>query len=84
MSVLATLISLYLLVLVVRAVFSWLSEVALPEPLRWLERGCYLLTEPLLRPLRRVVPDARVGGYGIDVSFLVLFVILIVVQRLVA
>ena len=44
----------------------------------------YGLTDPPLRWLRRVVPALRLGGVGIDLSFLVLFIGISIVQRLLA
>ena len=44
----------------------------------------YGLTDPPLRWLRRVVPALRLGGVGIDLSFLVLVIGISIVQRLLA
>ena len=72
------LLQLYLLVLVGRAVMSWF-------PLRSggvaasVNSTLFTLTEPVLRPVRRVVP--RTGM--IDLSFMVVFFGVIILQQIV-
>ncbi len=44
----------------------------------------YALTDPPLRWIRRVLPMVRMGGLGIDLSFLVLILGIMIVQRLLA
>jgi YggT family protein len=34
------------------------------------------ICEPVLRPVRRVVPPVRVGGVGLDLSVLVVFLVI--------
>ena len=58
--ILATLVNLYSLVMLVWVVASWVPQLRRHSALRWVERLC----EPLLRPVRRVLP---VSG-GIDFS----------------
>lgn len=72
-----SLLSAYLLVLLVRVVIDWIQLFARD----WRPKGVvlvianlvYALTDPPLRALSRVVPVLRVSGVGIDLSFLVLF-----------
>ena len=72
------LLQLYLLILVGRAVMSWF-------PLRsggmaaTVNSTLFTLTEPVLRPVRRVVP--RTGM--IDLSFMVVFFGVIILQQIV-
>ena len=72
------LLQLYLLILVGRAVMSWF-------PLRSggvaasVNSTLFTLTEPVLRPVRRVVP--RTGM--IDLSFMVVFFGIIILQQIV-
>jgi YggT family protein len=73
-TLLCQLIGIYIIVLFVRALFSWF-----PPPsggLATVYRILLDLTEPVLAPLRRVIPPAGM----FDLSFLVLIIILIVVQ----
>ena len=71
------LITVYLIVLFLRAVFSWF-----PPPgggAATLYRMLMDLTEPVLAPLRRVIPPAGM----FDLSFTVLFVFLIIIRGIV-
>lgn len=42
------------------------------------------LTEPVLAPLRRVIPPVQFGGMGLDMSFLVLTLAIFVLLRVLA
>ena len=74
--ILSSILSLYFLILLVRVVLDWVQVFAR----QWRPRGLilvlanlvYALTDPPLRLIRRRVPMARLGGAGIDLSFLVL------------
>ena len=87
-SIVSSLLYLYLLILLVRVVIDWVQMLARG----WRPTGALLvlanlgygLTDPPLRWLRRVVPALRLGGVGIDLSFLVLVIGISIVQRLLA
>jgi YggT family protein len=71
------LVTVYIVVLLLRAVFSWF-----PPPgggAATLYRMLMDLTEPVLAPLRRVIPPAGM----FDLSFTVLFVFLIIIRGVV-
>ena len=59
---LLTLLSLYTWVIVIRALISWVS----PDPRNPIVQLLARLTEPVLRPLRRLVPPHKTGN--IDLS----------------
>jgi len=63
------LLNLYLIVLVARAVLSWFP-LSPGSPLAPVASFLYTITEPVLAPLRRVIPP--MGGF--DISFLILFI----------
>ena len=76
-TLLCDLIQIYIVVLFVRAIFSWF-----PPPsggLATFYRILLDLTEPVLAPLRRVIPPA--GAF--DLSFLVLIVFLVILRNVV-
>ena len=87
-SIVSNLLYLYLLILLVRVVIDWVQMLARgwrpTGALLVLANLVYGLTDPPLRWLRRVVPALRLGGVGIDLSFLVLFIGISIVQRLLA
>jgi len=70
-------ITIYIVILLLRAVFSWF-----PPPsggMASVYRILMDLTEPVLAPLRRVIPP--VGMF--DLSFTVLFIFLIILRGVV-
>ena len=76
-------IGLYLFVVIATVILSWLiafNVVNLHHPLVYqINRILNALTEPVLRPLRRMLPSLG----GMDFSPIVLFLILGFIQRLV-
>jgi YggT family protein len=59
-------------VLFPRALLSWFP-VSPGSVLANVNQVLYRLTEPVLSPVRRILPPLRAGGMGIDLSFLVVF-----------
>ena len=72
---LCRLIQIYLLILLARAVTSWFP-VRPGTPFASVTRVLGDLTEPVLAPIRRVIPPAGM----FDLSFMVLFFGLVLVQ----
>ncbi|GAA2541714.1 YggT family protein [Winogradskya consettensis] len=72
------------LLLVVRAILDWsvtLAGPSMPGSFRSrLTRGVYALTEPILAPVRRVIPPLRAGGVAIDLSFIVVFLAIVLIR----
>ncbi len=64
----------YQIVLIAHVIFSWVPRP--PEPILPLVRGVRALVEPIAAPIRRAIPPARVGGVGLDLSIIIIFVIL--------
>ncbi len=75
-TVVCTLLDIYLLVLILRAVLSWFSPRP-GTPLGSIFRVLVDLTEPVAAPLRRVIPPAGI----FDVSFMVLIFGLLILMR---
>jgi uncharacterized protein YggT (Ycf19 family) len=65
------LISLYIWVLIIAALLSWLPASNSQGGLASTKRVLARLTEPVLRPLRSILPRPNFGGVGIDLSVLV-------------
>lgn len=74
-------LQIYYLILIVRIVLSWVPSV--PEPIRPLARGVRAVTDPLLIPLRGLLPSIRMGAMAIDVSPILLFFAIVILQRVV-
>ncbi len=60
--------SLYVYVLIIRAIISWFS----PDPYNPLYRALISITEPVLDPFRRVLPSVA----GMDLSPIVVILII--------
>jgi YggT family protein len=45
---------------------------------------CYTVTDPPLKALRRVIPPLRIGRVSLDLSFIVLFIVVQILMRVVA
>jgi YggT family protein len=45
---------------------------------------CYSVTDPPLKALRRVIPPLRVGRVSVDLSFIVLFIVVQILMRVVS
>jgi len=77
------LLQMYLYVLFAAAVMSWLivfNVINTRHPaVGMITDFLYHVTEPLLRPIRRRLPDFG----GIDVSFIVLILIIIFIQMVI-
>jgi YggT family protein len=69
--ILCTALTVYFVILLVRIILSWVPSM--PDPLRPLAHGVRALTDPLLLPLRGLLPPVRVGMGALDLSPLVLF-----------
>lgn len=72
-------LTVYIVILVARAVLSWFPPSTSGGGLATINRLLMDLTEPLLAPLRRVIPP--VGMF--DLSFMVAVFGLILLQRIV-
>ncbi len=80
---LSTVINLIVLVLIVQAVLSWLIAFnvvnASNQFVSMIWRFTTALTEPMLKPIRKIIPNLG----GIDISPIVLILGLMFLQRLV-
>ena len=61
------LLQAYIVVIFVRVILSWFP-ISPDSPLAAVYRIVYSITEPVLGPIRRVMPGGRVGGMGLDFS----------------
>ena len=71
---------LFWVVLLIRVILSWIP--ALPEPLRPVANFVRSMTDPLIVPLRSVLPPVQLGAVALDLSIIVLFFVVVVVQSL--
>jgi YggT family protein len=76
---------LYLLILIGRLIISWIQAFSRD----WsptgivlvVAEGVYTATDPPLRLLRRYIPNLRLGNVALDLSFMVLFLVILVLLQ---
>jgi YggT family protein len=83
MTIVHVLITLYIYILLAMIILSWIPVTSSDGALAQTNRVLRRLTEPLLAPLRAIVPRPTLGGVGIDLSALVLLIILEVINRII-
>lgn len=75
------------LVLVVRVVLDWsvvLAGPAMPGSFRSKALDViYRITEPILAPVRKVLPPLRAGGISIDLAFIVVFLAISIIRSII-
>jgi YggT family protein len=73
--------------LVARAVLDWTAALAGPSApgsvRSRLAAGVFAVTEPILAPVRRILPPLRIGGMAIDLAFIVVFLAIVVIRSLI-
>ena len=76
---------LFLIALVVRAVLDWTSVLASGgQRVARAREISQRVTEPVIGPVRRVLPPVRIGDVRIDLAFTVVFVATVVLRSLVS
>jgi YggT family protein len=73
-------LTLYYIILIGRIILSWVPS--LPEPLLPIANALRAVTDPLLTPLRNVLPPVRIGVAALDLSPLVLIFGVIILRGL--
>ena len=79
MTIVCSLIQLYVLLLVVRVVMSWFP-ISPNGPAETVAGFLYMVTDPVLLPLRRLLPPVRMGAMALDLSPIVAFFALTVLR----
>ena len=85
--VLTYLLTIYLVVLIGRMIFSWVQAFAREwHPtgiLLVIAESIFTITDPPLRLLRRFIPTLRLGMVALDLSFMVLFIVILILLEVV-
>jgi YggT family protein len=80
------LLTVYLVLLIGRMIFSWVQVYARSwSPhgvLLVIAEAVYSATDPPLRLLRRYIPSIRLGSVALNLSFMVLFLVVYVLWQL--
>jgi YggT family protein len=80
MDVICILLTVYWVILIARVLASFFP-IPPSGPVRSVVSIVYTLTEPVLRPLRAILPPIRMGAVGFDLSPIIVFVALGILQR---
>jgi YggT family protein len=72
MAIICFLLQAYLLILIGRIVLSWFP-ISGGGAMAGVQRFLYGVTEPILAPLRALLPPVRFGAVGIDLSPIIVF-----------
>jgi YggT family protein len=83
MNLIHEIISLYILILFIAAALSWFPVSSNNGSLAQIKRIFSSLTEPVLRPLRQILPRPRAGGVPIDFSVMVAIILLYLINRII-
>ena len=86
--VLTYILTIYLVILIGRMIFSWIQMFAR----QWVPTGILLViaesiftvTDPPLKFLRRYIPPLRLGRVSMDLSFMVVFIVVLIAMRAVS
>jgi YggT family protein len=85
LNILCVVLTVYTILLFVRVIMSWATMFGFRPPysgpLRTILDLLEDVTEPVLRPLRALIPPIRAGGVGLDLSIIIAFVILAVLRQ---
>ena len=84
LAILSLVLLLLQFLLVARAVLDWTAVLAGPAAhgsvRSRVSAGVIAVTEPILAPIRRILPPLRVGGTSIDLAFIVLFLAIVLIR----
>ena len=85
--VLTYVLTIYLVILVGRMIFGWVQVFARDwRPsgiLLVIAESIFTITDPPLKFLRRFIPPLRLGMVAMDLSFMVLFIVVLILLEVV-
>jgi YggT family protein len=85
--VLTYVLAIYLFILIVRMIFSWIQAFSRDwHPsgiLLVIAESVFTVTDPPLKFLRRFIPTLRFGMVAMDLSFMVLFIVVLIMLEVV-
>jgi YggT family protein len=83
--ILTYLLSIYLVVLIGRMIFGWIqvfSRSWRPHGVVLvIAEGVFTATDPPLKFLRRYIPPLRLGSIAMDLSYMVLFIVVLILLQ---
>jgi YggT family protein len=83
--VLTYLLTIYLVVLIGCMILSWINMFVRPwyppRIVKLLAEAIFSLTDPPLKFLRRYIPPLKLGTVSLDLSFMVLFIVVLILLQ---
>ena len=83
--VLTYVLTLYLVVLIGCMILSWIMAFVRPwyppRIVKFIAETIFTLTDPPLKLLRRYIPPLRLGSMSLDLSFMVLFIVVLILLQ---
>jgi len=80
--VLTYVLTLYLVVLIGCMILNWINVFVRPwyppRVVKFIAEAVFTLTDPALKFLRRYIPPIRLGTVSLDLSFMVLFIVVLI------
>ncbi len=67
-------LTIYMWVIIIRALISWVN----PDPYNPIVQFLYRITDPVLKPIRRLIPIYKIG---IDISPIIVLMIIFFLQN---
>lgn len=87
-ALLSNILLVFLLFLIFRLIMEWVFQLSRNyRPTGFMSvvlEITYTVTDPPLRLLRRIIPPLRIGGFALDLAFLVLFILVNILRGLAA
>lgn len=77
-------LSLFILFLIARLIVDWIITLS-SSPADWAYKArdvTHKLTEPVIAPVRKVLPPLRAGNIGIDLAFTIVFIAALVLRAI--
>ena len=83
--VLYWLLTLFILVMIGRMIVDWAITLEARGDWVWkVRRVTHSVTEPVLSPVRKILPPLRFGGFGLDLAFTVVFILALILRSVVS
>lgn len=73
MGLICTFLTIYILVILFRIIISWFP-ISRDSPMEGVASFLFAVTEPVMGPVRRVLPPVRLGSVALDLSPIVVLI----------
>jgi YggT family protein len=81
-TIICTLLFVYFILLLVRVFSSWFP-IPPSGPVHMVISAVFTVTEPVLRPVRGLLPPLRMGAMGLDLSPIIVFIVIGILRQVI-